>query len=318
MKVSVLMITYNQENYISEAITSILKQNVNFDYEIVISDDHSSDATQKILTEFYNKNPSQIKLNFNEQNIGSSANFIKAYSLCSGEYIAVLEGDDYWNSSDKLQKQIDFLSKYTECVICFSRASIVDVTNNKVVGAIPQNDPKQVSDIEDLLKINFIPTCTVVFKNNLIDEIPKWMYSLWMVDWPFHILNAKYGRIGFINELLATYRKNPDGVCQSTNNIAKYEGLIKMLNYINEYLNYEFSGIVKKTIGENYLGLSEEYLKNNDFKNSSICFWESFKTKAFLKRISFFRYLLLFCKIYFIKRSTQKPIIMDPANSRKN
>lgn len=301
MKVSVLMITYNQEDYVAEALNSILKQNVNFEYEIVISDDHSTDKTKKILDEFYKENISKIKLHFNEHNIGCAANFVKAYLLCSGDYVAVLEGDDYWNSADKLQTQIDFLSKHPECAICFSRAAIKDVTNDKIIGSIPMQDPKPISNIEDLLKSNFIPTCTVVFKNHLVGDIPRWLFALWLVDWPFHIINAKYGCIGFIDELFATYRRNPTGVCQSINNIVKYKGIIEMLNCINKYLDYEYEYIIEKTIGENYFLLSEEYLIHNDFRNSAIFFWESIKMKAFIKRISILGYTHLFLKIYFRK-----------------
>lgn len=107
--VSVGMLTYNHEKYIASALESILMQEVNFDYEIVICDDCSSDKTQEIILEYQKKYPDIIKPYFNEKNLGGQNNANKLRTLCIGKYRATLEGDDYWITTTKLQNQVDFL-----------------------------------------------------------------------------------------------------------------------------------------------------------------------------------------------------------------
>lgn len=109
--VSVGMLTYNHEKYISRALDSILMQEVNFDYEIVIADDCSTDGTRAIILEYQKRYPDIIRPIFNKSNIGSQNNANLIRTACGGKYRATLEGDDYWITSTKLQKQVDFLEK---------------------------------------------------------------------------------------------------------------------------------------------------------------------------------------------------------------
>ena len=96
MKLSVLMITYNHENFIAQAIDSVLRQDVNFGYEIVIGEDCSSDRTRSIVMAYEKKHPEKIRLLLPEQNLGMMGNFMQTLQACRGEYIAIVEDDDYW------------------------------------------------------------------------------------------------------------------------------------------------------------------------------------------------------------------------------
>ena len=119
MKVSVTIITYNHEKFIRKTLDSVLMQKVNFQYEIVIGEDCSTDNTKKILLEYQNKHPGKIRLLLAENNQGLVRNFMQTYRACKGEYIATLDGDDYWISSRKLQKQVDFLDRHGDFSMCF-------------------------------------------------------------------------------------------------------------------------------------------------------------------------------------------------------
>ena len=103
------MITYNHYNFISQAIDSILQQKTKYEYEIIIGDDYSKDGTQEILKEYKQKYPDIIKLILREKNIGATNNFYDVLLKCKGEYIAILEGDDFWCDENKIQKQLNFL-----------------------------------------------------------------------------------------------------------------------------------------------------------------------------------------------------------------
>src|SRR4030042_404695 len=108
-KVSACIIVYNHEKYIRDCLDGALAQKVNFDYEIVVSEDCSTDNTREILLEYQKKHPDKIKLFFNEKNLGLSGNWLKSWTRCDGDYMAICEGDDYWIDPDKLQKQVEFL-----------------------------------------------------------------------------------------------------------------------------------------------------------------------------------------------------------------
>lgn len=122
--VSVYMLTYYHEKYISQAIESVLAQKTHYTYEIVISDDFSQDGTCDILREYEKKYPNIIRVNYNETNIGIPANMFKVRCMCRGRYITVLSGDDYWIDRGKIEKEASFLDEHQEYVAVFNRAEM--------------------------------------------------------------------------------------------------------------------------------------------------------------------------------------------------
>lgn len=126
VKVSVVVLCYNQMRYIEQCIKSILSQKVNFKYEILIGDDASTDNTKDILLRYYEQYKDRIKLYIRETNIGASANALDLICSASGEYIAYLEGDDFWCDPDKLQKQCDFLDANPSYIACFHEVKLIN------------------------------------------------------------------------------------------------------------------------------------------------------------------------------------------------
>lgn len=104
VKVSVVTIAYNHELYIVEAVESVLMQECDFDLEYIIADDASTDGTPEILAEFASQHPGRVKLVLRDANVGAQRNLADALSRCTGQYVALLDGDDYWTSPQKLQK----------------------------------------------------------------------------------------------------------------------------------------------------------------------------------------------------------------------
>ena len=119
-KVSVLLVTYNHEEYVRQALDSVLMQKTDFDVEIVVADDHSSDSTLAIIEEYQPDNHN-IRVLPSERNVGITLNYQRGLAACRGEYIAVIEGDDFWISPTKLESAIAFLEQHPECAFCFHR-----------------------------------------------------------------------------------------------------------------------------------------------------------------------------------------------------
>ncbi len=107
IKVSVCMVTYNHARYIAQAVESVLAQRTDFPIEIVVGEDCSTDGTRGILVDLARRNSQTIRLRLAEYNQGGSSNFFGTLAACRGQYVAMLEGDDFWSSPDKLQKQVD-------------------------------------------------------------------------------------------------------------------------------------------------------------------------------------------------------------------
>ncbi len=126
IKVSVVVATYNQEKYIGHTLESIVSQKVNFKYEVLVGDDCSKDGTAKIVKEYGEKYPDIIVPIIREKNLGMGGNVVDLTMRTKGEYIAFIEGDDYWIDDNKLQKQVDFLDSHPDYVACFGQCMIVD------------------------------------------------------------------------------------------------------------------------------------------------------------------------------------------------
>ena len=137
MKLSVAMITYNHERFIRQAIESVLDQKVNFDFEIVIGEDCSTDSTRTIVAELQQQYPDRIVALMRPHNLGAMRNLQETLAACKGQYVALLEGDDYWTSQHKLQKQVDFLDARPDCAISCHRAQFIDEMNSGQNSCVP-------------------------------------------------------------------------------------------------------------------------------------------------------------------------------------
>lgn len=127
--VSVVMLAYNQESFVGQAIESVLAQKTTFDYEIVIHDDASNDATSEIIREYEKKHPDIIKAIYQTQNQYSrNINIVTdiIYPICRGEFYAYCECDDYWCDSHKLEKQVAYLTAHGDCCAVYHNCEIVD------------------------------------------------------------------------------------------------------------------------------------------------------------------------------------------------
>jgi glycosyltransferase involved in cell wall biosynthesis len=255
MKVSVSLVTYNQEKFIVRAIESVLVQKTNFDFEIVIGEDESEDNTRAIVIDYKNRYPDQINVILNSRDdviyINGKPtgrwNFINNLKNVRGQYIALLEGDDYWTSPYKLQKQVDFLDNHPECSMCFHDVEVVSEEGELISVQSPRKK-KQRYTLKDLLRGNFIHTCSVMYRRGLFKEFPDWFYKTPLADWPLHILNAQHGDIGYISEVMGAYRIHGGGIHSSKSEMEQVRGMIEIYPYINAHLDYRYNTFIKSRI----------------------------------------------------------------------
>ena len=205
------MITYNHEPYIAEAIEGVLMQKCSFPIELVIGEDCSTDNTRKICEEYANKSE-LIKLLPTETNLGMMPNFIRTLQSCTGKYIAMCEGDDYWTDPLKLQKQVDFLEANAEYVLTFHNRLIIGFNGQIQKGSIGESEKKVPSD---RMISTFMPTLTMLFRNN-IDEMHKEEYnSVFSGDVLVRAILSTKGPSYFLPFYGAVYRQHDGGVYSS-------------------------------------------------------------------------------------------------------
>lgn len=211
MKLSVWLICYNQENYIRQAVQSALDQKTNFNFEIVIGDDNSQDRTRDILRDLKKKYPKKIRLLLNKKNLGMVKNQVNVLNACKGKYIAMLEGDDYWLSGDKLQTQVDFLESNPEFSITSHNVMLKDEISGKFIGEWLGPKERDI-DLRNLLRYGSGgATCSLVFLRKSLAPLPKWFANQPSSDWITQILCAKKGKMHYFSEAMAVYRRNTGG-----------------------------------------------------------------------------------------------------------
>jgi glycosyltransferase involved in cell wall biosynthesis len=233
VKVSIVCISYNQEKYIEQAIKSFLMQKHDFVLEIIISDDASTDGTQKIISDYSNKHPKLIKTILRNKNVGIQENLIGALKYADGKYIALCEGDDYWTDPNKIQKQYEVLESNNNVSLCFHPVKVF-FENGEMDGYIYPNKQNGTNyDFNNLLKCNYIQTNSVMYRRQKYDNIPKDILPL---DWYLHIYHAQFGDIHFVDEVMASYRRQPGGAWWDAYN--NKDLLLKRYN--KEHLNFFF------------------------------------------------------------------------------
>jgi glycosyltransferase involved in cell wall biosynthesis len=252
MKVSVLIITYNHERFIADAIQSVLLQDVNFAYEIVIGEDCSQDRTRDIILAFQSRYPHKVRLLPAEEHLGMHANFDRTLQACRGQYIALLEGDDYWTSPQKLQRQVTFLDAHPECAICFHNVCAVDGRGEAAGGCSVGPEQSEISTLEDVITRHFTPTCSLMVRRGLVRRMPDWVSELAMADWPFVILNAQHGTVGYINEVMAAYRIHSGGVYSSQSNMRRIAHDIRAYGKLNRHLGLGYSAIIRSAVAKKW------------------------------------------------------------------
>ena len=249
------MITYNQGPFIAQALASILTQRVNFDYEIIVAEDHSTDGTRDIILDFHRRYPGRIVPLLRDRNLGAMRNFKEALEVCKGKYVAMLEGDDYWTHEDKLQRQINFLDDHPDHAICCHRAQFVDETGTGQSGIFPTR-PAGTYTIADLFDENLVVTCSVVYRWGSVGALPDWILNLKMGDWPLHILVGRAGKIHLMDEVMSVYRIHKGGMWSSLSDLDRLGAVTEMLTALNKHLGFQYNSKIRSVLARLHLELA--------------------------------------------------------------
>lgn len=246
---SVRLMVYNNEAFIKEAIDGILFQKVDFNYEIVVGDDFSTDNTLNIIKEYAKIHPDKFRIldrpingkYFNDRKrLGRIHNFVDIVNHCKGKYIAILDGDDYWTDPNKLQKQVDFLEANTNFSICYHQVSELFENGEKKI--TNESEPEEYDANYLLSKGWHLRSVSVVFRKKELPSFPKWVYEIEAMDYTTQCLLTLNGqKIKCVKLDMAIYRIHSNNVSSKLNR-----------NYIRVLRRNRFHLILLKSIMNNY------------------------------------------------------------------
>lgn len=245
--VSIVVCSYNHEDYIQRTLQSIFNQKTQYSYEVIVADDASTDKTSEIIRSFQEKYPKEMsKSILRTSNVGIGRNYCEALNCADGKYLALCDGDDYWRDELKLQKQIDFLENNPEYNIICSDFIMHDINKNEEK---PFNikdyldmtcNLKDTYTVRDLIFSRFVASCTVVFRWKLKQSVPSFMEYYSVIDFPLALIHASDGAIKVLLEPLSVYRIHGESITQtSADKVAKDTQML--LKEVNQFLDYKLT-----------------------------------------------------------------------------
>lgn len=259
------MITYNHAPFIGEAIESVLMQQAPFDYELIIGEDCSTDATREIVVEYQRRYPDRIRLMLQPVNIGWRANGAQVLSACRGTYIAPLEGDDYWTDVRKLALQVQLLEANPTAFMCGARAQVCPEDANGPPAIAPSGDQAVLASYgaRELFDGTWwFRTCTKMFPRHVLQSTPAqfsdgdWAEIMWL------IAKTNFGPVCFLDRVVGVYREHAGGVWSA---LARHDRVISDVRVLYDLIPV-FSGEPRASLTRRMSAYVTELIETTDVR----------------------------------------------------
>ena len=288
--VSVAMTSFHSERWIARALDSVLRQRTDFDVEIVVGDDCSTDATLVIAREYEARYPRRIYIAERPTRLGMQRNYFDTFEHCTGKYIAWLDADDYWTDPDKLTLQIQALEQDRSLSACghFVR----QVSSADVVGAAigpfvrrPSVKPGRY-DLRTLIQSNIIPSPAIVFRNGIHRALPPWFFNLrGLVDWPILVAAALAGDVLLMDRVMADYVLTPGSAYMSKGALYQEAIDLEFCEHMADMLPGEFHSVVRSSTGKRHEAIAYLLLRENRMREARQAAWLAVTTPDTLDNI---------------------------------
>jgi glycosyltransferase involved in cell wall biosynthesis len=266
VKVSVLLVTYDHARYVERALESVLAQDLGAPFEVLVSEDCSTDGTRAIVERWQARHPERIRLLLSERNLKSNAVVARGFHAARGEYVALIDGDDYWTSPRKLATQAAFLDAHPDHVLCFCNAAVVDGEGRPMGDRrwTPATQPARAT-LADLWGGNFIATSAAMVRRSALPAIPAWYDGCFPVtDWPLYVHYAEHGDIGYIPEVMAAYRLHAGGLYSPLPAEAKLRSVDRLYRVMNDGTERRHEAVARRAHRRFFLDWAREHLARGE------------------------------------------------------
>jgi glycosyltransferase involved in cell wall biosynthesis len=269
----IFCITYNHVNFIRDAIEGFLLQETTFPLQIFIHDDASTDGTNKIIEEYAEKHPHLFKLALQKENQFSKGNateyFFQLLHNQHSEFIALCEGDDYWTSSKKMQKQFEMMRENQKASFCFHKTLVVDDKKNSC-GELGAKEKRVDHSLQELFYTNFVHTSSIFYRRSEFLGLPAILKTAPIGDWPLCILLAERGPFLSLDETMSHYRLHATSSWNTKTQIERSEKTAYFFGLLLEYFksNREILQLVKKGYRKHSLDTAKAYKSLGKWKKA--------------------------------------------------
>ncbi|MEX9611153.1 glycosyltransferase [Providencia manganoxydans] len=308
--ISCVCIAYNHENYIRDALDSILAQKTEYRFELIIHDDKSTDGTREIILEYKEKFPNIVKLILQEENQYSKCPRIIPLTApyLDGNYVTICEGDDFWIDENKINLQYSALTENNNIDICFTSALTLDPHGNTAKISYFDDRNKKYFDLNHVIKGGggFMPTASIMVNKKILTELPKWYFDAPVGDYFLQIFSSISNGAIYIPSISCVYRIN---AINSWSNQRKNLNKVAILNEANMYekclyelLKYGVSSeTINYAIAQQYITLSLLLIYKNNFSEAKRFILKSWKLAPKINKkqiiIYYFRNILPLLKM---------------------
>lgn len=240
--ISVLLVSYNHEKYIRQALDALFGQNFDGAIELVVADDKSTDSTLSIIKK-YEGVDSRFTFRYLDysKNLGITQNYKRGFKACTSEYVAVLEGDDYWISPMKLQRQCNFLDFHWECDLCAVNYFVFEEDRCHFYARTAISVGHRFVGARDLIADNLVGNfSTCMYRKSALDKLPTTLYEIKSYDWIVNICVARQSLIGFLAEPMSVYRLHANGVWTKASAVEKLKEQLEVIPAYDALTEYVF------------------------------------------------------------------------------
>lgn len=300
MKVSVYTLVYNHEPYLRDALESIVTQQTDFDFELFVHDDASTDGSRAIIEEYAAKYPHIVKPIYQTENqyskqVKISQTYI--FPRATGEYIAVCEGDDYWTDPTKLQRQVDFLDSHPEYTACVHNTTLEDLRTGQERLMFSHQEDEDITFAQAVRKgSSCYHTSSLMYRRQYAYNRPEFFNkAVNFGDYPLAIYLSLSGKIRFLNRDMSHYRFGSVGSWTNWSRsnaqriVLNNQSIIDMLEEVDRYTNRVHWDLIQPVILEakyEQLFYGEQYaqLRKGEFKPLYKKHSLSYRVKTYLKQ----------------------------------
>jgi len=260
--VTVIVTTYNHESYIEEALNSVIDQETVFPFEVVVIEDCSTDGTRAIVQAFAAAHPDRVRLVLSPENGNYNRLFAEVWTSCKTEYVATLDGDDYWTSPSKLQRQVEIMEARPEYSFCFHDVDVVsegmsyvwegrftegfgDGVRVRTLAWLEQppaqapggaTGQKRTIGSEALWAGCFVPGCSPLLRRAFLPDLPESFGEIVFSDWALYLLIGQRGPVMYVDDVLGVYRVHGAGMWSGVSSEAQHHQVAKFFGRMLSFL----------------------------------------------------------------------------------
>jgi glycosyltransferase involved in cell wall biosynthesis len=265
--VSVAITTFNLERWLPRALDSVFTQITDFPFEIVISDDASTDGTLEIARSYRERYPNVIRVLERSKNVGMCRNSYDTFEQCRGKFIAWLDADDYWTDPRKLAIQVETLESDASIAACCHLVRWVSSDDEVKREIYPSIAPGRYG-LAEILHHNFVPSVSAMFRSGLHRQLPAWYFEIAISDWPVWVVAALSGDIVLLDRVMADYMLTPKSNFMSKGALFWHVQDARFYDHIESIVPSKWHRLVRAEKGRRHESAAYLLRQQGDFNGS--------------------------------------------------